>query len=96
MIDILLGFGAATVGVVFWELVKLTGLQIVKVQLPPAVSRGLLALDQLLPSLIAEGISGAELEERLRRELGALTGSDWSAMRRQFDPVAFLDNLRKD
>lgn len=84
-------FLAAAGTLVFWELVKQLGVAMTKRYVPLAVARGLAALDQLLPQLLDEGVTGAELEEVIRLRLGELTDSDWMQIRERFDPVVFLD-----
>ena len=91
MSDLIITFAGTAAAVTFWELVKQIGVRFTQAYAPPAVAAGLLALDRLLPQLLADGVTGAELEQRLRAELGQLTGSEWRAIRQRFDPVVFLD-----
>lgn len=84
-------FLATALAITGWELVKQVGVQATRRFAPPTITAGLQALDRLLPQLVAEGVTGAELEARIRAELGHLTGSDWSAIRREFDPVVFVE-----
>lgn len=90
-----LNFLAAAFAVVGWELVKQVGVRFVQRTLPSTVAAGLLALDRLLPDLIDDEVSGSELEDLIRQELGELTGSDWRMIRDKFDPVVFLDNQKR-
>ncbi len=94
MSDILLTFATTAAALTFWELVKQVGVRLAQAYTPPAVAAGLVALDRLLPQLLADGVTGDELEARLRRELGNLTGSEWRQIRATFDPVVFLDRQR--
>ena len=92
MTDLIITFAGTAAALTFWELVKQVGVKLTQAYTPPAVAAGLVALDRLLPQLLADGVSGAELETRLRRELGNLTGSEWRQIRATFDPVVFLDH----
>lgn len=92
MTELLLTFAGTAAALTFWELVKQVGVRITQAYTPPAVAAGLVALDRLLPQLLADGVTGAEMEARLRRELGNLTGSEWRQIRATFDPVVFLDH----
>ena len=92
MTDLLITFAGTAAAITFWELVKQVGVRLAQAYAPPAVAAGLVALDRLLPQLLADGVTGAELEQRLRAELGHLTGSEWRAIRQRFDPVVFLDH----
>jgi hypothetical protein len=91
MSDFLVYFLSTAIGVVFWELIKQIGVRLVKGYVPPVVANGLIVLDQILPSLISEGVTSDQMEKRLRQELGSLTGSEWRQIRTYFDPAAFLD-----
>jgi hypothetical protein len=92
MSDLIITFAGTAAAITFWELVKQVGVRLTQAYAPPAVAAGLLALDRLLPQLLADGVTGAELEQRLRTELGQLTGSEWRAIRQRFDPAIFLDH----
>lgn len=89
-------FITTAAALIAWELVKRIGVRLVEGAAPPAIAQGLLALDRLLPQLLTEGVTGAELEARLRRELGELTGNEWRAIRQRFDPAVFLDHQSHD
>ena len=90
----ILAFIGTTTALLFWELVKLFVLQIFKSQAPKATIALLQQVDRLLPSLIREGVSGEELEERLRNQLGELTGQQWNDVSRSFNLSAFLEHQR--
>jgi len=90
--DVILSFAGTAAALTFWEIVKRIGVRLAEAYAPPAVAAGLLALDRLLPKLLADGVTGAELEQRLRQELGQLTGNEWRAIRERFDPAIFLDH----
>ena len=92
MTDIIISFAGTAAALTFWELVKQVGVRLTQAYAPPAVAAGLVALDRLLPQLLADGVTGAELEQRLRAEMGRLTGSEWQAIRTRFDPAVFLDH----
>ncbi len=92
MTDLLITFAGTAAAITFWEIVKQIGVRLAQAYVPPAVAAGLVALDRLLPQLLTDGVTGAELEQRLRTELGQLTGSEWRAIRQRFDPVVFLDH----
>jgi hypothetical protein len=92
MTDLILGFAGAAAALTFWEIVKQVGVRLTQAYAPPAVAAGLVALDRLLPQLLTDGVTGAELEQRLRAEMGRLTGSEWQAIRARFDPAIFLDH----
>jgi hypothetical protein len=92
MSELILSFAGTAAAITFWEMVKQVGVRLTQAYVPPAVAAGLLALDRLLPQLLADGVTGAELEQRLRTELGQLTGSEWRAIRQRFDPAIFLDH----
>jgi hypothetical protein len=92
MTDLLISFAGTAAAITFWELIKQIGVRLTQAYAPPAVAAGLVALDRLLPQLLADGVTGAELEQRLRTELGQLTGSEWRAIRQRFDPAIFLDH----
>jgi hypothetical protein len=92
MTDLLVTFAGTAAALTFWELIKRIGVRFTEAYAPPAVAAGLVALDRLLPKLLADGVTGAELEQRLRAELGQLTGSEWRAIRARFDPAIFLDH----
>jgi hypothetical protein len=92
MTDLLITFAGTAAAITFWELVKQVGVRLTQAYAPPAVAAGLVALDRLLPQLLADGVTGTELEQRLRTELGQLTGSEWRAIRQRFDPAIFLDH----
>jgi hypothetical protein len=90
--DLLITFAGTAAAITFWEIVKQIGVRLTQAYVPPAVAAGLVALDRLLHQLLADGVTGAELEQRLRTELGQLTGSEWRAIRQRFDPAIFLDH----
>ena len=92
MPNILTTFATTAAAVVFWEFIKRVGVRFTEAYTPPAIAAGLLALDRLLPQLLADGVTGDQMEVRLRRELGQLTGSEWRAIRARFDPAVFLDH----
>lgn len=94
MIDFIATFAGAVVALLFWELIKVTGLTLLKSEAPKAVVQGLQLLDQFLPKMIYEGMTGEQMEAEIRRRLGALTGQEWADIRRRFDPVIFIDNLK--
>jgi len=94
--DIFLSFLGTAAALIFWEFIKQIGVRLVQGYAPSAVATGLAALDRLLPSLIAEGVTSAQVEERLRQELGSLTGSEWRQIRARFDPAIFLDHQAND
>lgn len=85
-------FLGATTALLFWELVKIFALAIFKSQAPKATIALLQQVDRILPSLIREGVSGSELEERLRNQLGELTGQQWNDVSRSFNLSAFLEH----
>jgi hypothetical protein len=95
MTDIVLSFAGTAAALTFWELVKQIGVRYAKAYVPPAVVAGLRVLDRILPSLIEEGVSGAEVEDRLRAELGKLTDSEWQRIDQQFSVKVFLDSLKQ-
>ena len=95
MTGLIFTFAATAAGITFWELIKQVGVRIAQAYMPSAVVTGLQTLDKILPDLISEGVSGEQLEDRLRHELGNLTGSEWKKIRTEFDPVVFLDSLLK-
>lgn len=96
MISALWSFAGTAAALTFWELVKRAGVRLTESYVPPAVAAGLVALDRLLPQLLVDGTTGDQLEQRLRSELGRLTGSEWRAIRARFDPAIFLDAQRHD
>lgn len=91
MTQLILSFAATAAALTFWEIVKQIGVRAAQAYAPPVVAAGLKELDRLLPQLIADGVSGAELEDRLRQRMTRLTGSDWQRIRSRFDPAIFLD-----
>lgn len=93
MIESIHAFLGTAAALVFWELVKLFGLTLFKSEAPKAVARGLQILDEMMPGLIEEGISGSQAEAALRGRLGSLTGQEWADIRRRYDPVAALDKI---
>jgi hypothetical protein len=95
MTDILLSFAGTAAALTFWELVKQAGVRYAKAYVPPVVVAGLQALDKMLPLLIEEGVSGVEVEDRLRAELGKLTDSEWQRIDQQFSVKVFLDSLKQ-
>jgi hypothetical protein len=92
MTDLLITFAGTAAALTFWEFIKRAGVRLTEAYAPPAVAAGLVALDRLLPKLLAEGVSGADLEQRLRSEMGRLTGGEWLQIRARFDPAVFLDH----
>jgi len=96
VIAVLWSFAGTAAALTFWELVKQVGVRLAQSYAPPAVAAGLVALDRLLPQLLADGTTGDQLEQRLRSELGRLTGSEWRAIRARFDPAVFLDHQAND
>ena len=95
MSELILSFAGTAAAITFWEFIKRLGVRLTEAYAPPAVAAGLVALDRLLPQLLADGVTGAELEQRLRQEMGRLTGSEWRAIRARFDPAVFLDHQQK-
>lgn len=87
----LLGTAAALTGA---ELLKQVGLTFTRRYAPSTVVAGLQLLDQLWPTLLSEGATSADMEARLRERLSSLTGSDWTEIRRRFDPAVCLDRQR--
>lgn len=63
---------------------------------PSAVARALIEVDRLLPQLLAEGVTGADLERRLRAAMSELTGSEWQAAKNRFDLSVFLQHQNND
>lgn len=64
---------------------------------PRLLAEGLVAMDRLLPELLEEGISVADVEHVMRQRLSLATGVEWSAdqmmaARRVFDPVRFVQH----
>ena len=92
MTDLIITFAGTAAALTFWELIKRIGVRFTEAFAPPAVAAGLVALDRLLPQLLADGVTGAELEQRLRSEMGRLTGSEWLQIKARFDPAIFLDH----
>ena len=93
MVSLFLSFLGTAAALTFWEFIKQMGVRAVESFAPTAVVKGIKIVDQLLPSLIEEGVNGSELENRIRKELGSLTGSEWKKIRSDFDPAVFLDTL---
>lgn len=91
MTQAFLNFVETAAALAFWEIVKQIGVRATQSYAPPVVAAGLKELDRLLPQLIADGVTGAELEDRLRQKMTRLTGSDWQQIRSRFDPAIFLD-----
>jgi hypothetical protein len=94
--NIIFTFAGTAAALVFWELVKRVGVRLTEAYAPPAVAAGLVALDRLLPQLLAEGVTGDQVEQRLRQEMGRLTGNEWLQIKARFDPAIFLDHQSND
>lgn len=63
---------------------------------PGLLARGLVALDALIPQLLAEGIQVEDVEKVVRRRLSFATGHEWTAdqlmaVRRLADPIKFIE-----
>ena len=64
---------------------------------PRLLAEGLLALDRLIPEMIAEGVSKEEVEHEMRHRLSKVTGHEWTpdqlqAIRQAFDPVKLMEH----
>jgi hypothetical protein len=95
MPELITSFAGTAAALTFWEIVKQVGVRYAKAYVPSVVVTGLQVLDKMLPSLIEEGVSGAEVEDRLRAELGKLTDSEWQRIDQQFSVKVFLDSLKQ-
>ena len=66
--------------------------------IPKATAQALSYADTLIPDLLADGKTGADLERQLRNAMQDLTGDaawqrrDLAPIWRRFDPRALLDN----
>jgi hypothetical protein len=90
MTDLLLGFLGTASALVFWELVKRVGVRLVEGYAPIGLAHAMQTLDRILPDLVADGASVEDVEQSLRKELGSLTGSEWSEICGRFDLRVFL------
>ncbi len=91
MIESIYAFLGTVIALVFMELLKMLSLTLFKSEAPKIVARGIHVLDEMMPDLIAEGLTGAQAEEAVRKRLGTLTGQEWADIRKRYDPVELLN-----
>lgn len=79
-------------------IVKPIAMVVVQWGAPRGISTVLVLADRLVPQLLAEGLSGADLEQRLRDAAANATGdgrwrrSNMAMVWRSFDPRVLLDH----
>jgi hypothetical protein len=82
-------------------IVKPIAMSVVQWGAPRGISTVLTLADRLVPQLLAEGLNGADLEQRLRDAAAQATGDDrWlrtsmAPVWRSFDPRVLLDHQPK-
>lgn len=80
-------------------IIKPFSVQLVRKKIMKVAPKVLVQLDRLLPLWIFEGLTGKEMEERVRLELEKLTGDEWKdenleGLFQVWDVRATLDNVR--
>ena len=85
MIESISSFTGTVVALIFCEIVKMFGVAWFKSEAPKYTVAGLEWIDERLPGLLANGVTGPEAEASLRSYLGYMSDQEWTDLSSDID-----------